>query len=232
MTALNASSNVGRPSDHKLLSRTVADWLATRIIAGEISPGERLVETKLAELAGVSRSPVREALRILAREGSVEIVPRIGAQVAEIGPRDVRELYACRLLIEPRCAGEAVAVLTREDVAELDALRAGMERAVEASDAKAFLAQNVAYFQALVARCPNGLLREFVEQTWNRAIRYWSVLARMPEYGRASLAQHAPLHEAVRTGDPVAAEAADRAILERALREILAILEASGEPAA
>jgi DNA-binding GntR family transcriptional regulator len=225
MTALHAASNVGRPSDHKLLSRTVADWLATRIIAGETTPGERLVETRVAELAGVSRSPVREALRILAREGLVEIVPRIGAQVAHIGPDDVRDLYACRLMIEPPCAGSAVAVLTAVDVAELDALRLSMERAVENDDPQAFLAQNIAYFRALVAHCPNGLLREFVEQTWNKAIRYWSVLARLPHYGRASLVHHAPLHAAVRAGDAAAAEAADRAILERALREILATFE-------
>jgi DNA-binding GntR family transcriptional regulator len=232
MTALDATSSVGRPSDHKLLSRTVADWLATRIIAGETAPGERLVETRLAELAGVSRSPVREALRILAGEGLVELVPRIGAQVARIGPDDVRELYACRLIIEPPCAAAAVAVLTPGALAELDMLRAAMERAVADEDERAFLAQNIAYFRALVARCPNGLLRDFVEQTWNRAIRYWSVLARTSHYGRTSLALHATLHAAVRAGDARAAETADRAILERALQQILTALEPQADAAA
>jgi len=74
---------VTRPADHKLLSRTVADWLARRIIEGEVPPGTRLTETRVADLAGVSRSPVREALRLLAAEGLVEILPRIGAQVAD-----------------------------------------------------------------------------------------------------------------------------------------------------
>src|SRR3954447_13681221 len=90
------------PAGHKALSRTVADWLAQRIVSGESPPGERLTEPRLAELAGVSRSPVREALRILASEGLVEITPRHGAQVARVGARDARELYESRLLLEPR----------------------------------------------------------------------------------------------------------------------------------
>src|SRR6185437_9990523 len=69
------AAGVAHPADHKLLSRAVADWLAERIISGQEAPGARLAETKLAELAGVSRSPVREALRLLASEGLVELVP-------------------------------------------------------------------------------------------------------------------------------------------------------------
>lgn len=210
------------PVDHKLLSRTVADWLARRIIAGEEPPGSRLTETKLAELAGVSRSPVREALRILAGEGLVELVPRIGAQVARLGVEDVRELYACRLLLEPRCAALAVEALEPDDVAELEAVRAAMEQADGAGDPERFLAENIRYFQTLLGHCPNGTLRELIELTWNKAVRYWSIFARLPHYGAGSLIHHAALHEAVRSGNPAAAEAANRAILERAMQEIVA----------
>lgn len=213
---------VTRPADHKLLSRTVADWLARRIIEGEVPPGARLTETRVAELAGVSRSPVREALRLLAAEGLVEILPRIGAQVAPVGPDDARSLYACRMLLEPTCTRLAVESLEPGDVAELDALRAAMEEAVAARNARGFLDQNIAYFRTLLGHCPNPPLRELVELTWNKAVRYWSVFARLPQYGRGSLAQHAVLHGAVRAGDGGAAEAADRAILERALGELLA----------
>ena len=218
----SASSPALRPADHKLLSRTVADWLARRIIEGEVQPGARLTETKVAELAGVSRSPVREALRLLAADGLVEILPRIGAQVAHVGPDDARSLYACRMLLEPTCARLAVEVLEPDDVAELDELRAAMEAAVREGSARGFLDQNIAYFRTLLGHCPNPTLRELVELTWNKAVRYWSVFARLPHYGGVSLVQHAALHSAVRAGDGEAAEAADRAILERALGELLA----------
>jgi DNA-binding GntR family transcriptional regulator len=211
------------PAGHKPLSRTVADWLAARIISGESAPGERLTEPRLAELAGVSRSPVREALRMLASEGLVDITPRHGAQVAHVGVRDARELYACRLLLEPRCAFEAVEAITPAGVAELDRIRAAMEAAV--GDGRSFLAENVAYFRALATHCPNQLLRGFVELTWTNAQRYWSIFARLEGYSTGSLEYHSALHEAVRARDARAAEAADRAILERALRALLSTFE-------
>ena len=65
-------------------------------------------------------------------------------------------------------------------------------------------------------------MRELVGLTWNKSARYWSIFARLPLYSRGSLTQHRPLHDAVLAGDPAAAEAADYAILERALGEILA----------
>jgi DNA-binding GntR family transcriptional regulator len=212
------------PAGHKPLSRTVADWLAQRIISGETPPGERLTEPGVAELAGVSRSPVREALRILASEGLVEITPRHGAHVAYVGVRDARELYACRLLLEPRCAYEAVEAITPAGVDELDGIRAAMEAA--APDGRPFLNENVAYFRALAAHCPNAMLRELVALTWTSAQRYWSVFARVENYSAGSLACHLALHEAVQAGDPAAAQAADRAILERACAVLVSTFEA------
>jgi DNA-binding GntR family transcriptional regulator len=212
------------PPGHQPLSRTVADWLAQRIISGESKPGERLTEPRLAELAGVSRSPVREALRILAGEGLVEITPRRGAHVALVGARDARELYECRLLVEPRCAYQAVQAITPAGVAELDAIRAALEAA--ADDGAQFLAHNVAYFRALARHCPNALLREFVELTWSTSQRYWSVFARVEGYSAGSLTAHSVLHEAVRAGDARAAEAADVAILVRARTVLLSTFEA------
>lgn len=211
------------PAGHKLLSRTVADWLAARIISGESPPGERLTEPRLAELAGVSRSPVREALRLLASEGLVDIEPRLGAHVAHVGANDARELYACRALLEPPCASAAVAAITPAGIADLDVLRQAMETA---TDGRQFLDYNVAYFRSLTAHCPNQLLREFVALTWTKAQRYWSVFARLPGYSAGSLEYHARLHDAVHARDPAVAEAADRALLERALLALLSTFEA------
>jgi DNA-binding GntR family transcriptional regulator len=211
------------PAEHKLLSRTVADWLADRIITGEEAPGSRLTETDLARRAGVSRSPVREALRVLEGEGLVDIVPRYGAQVAHIGVEDVEELYACRMLLEPVCTRLAVGALTPADAEELDDLRRRLEAQV--TNPREFLGVNVHYFRTLVLHCPNETLRELVELTWKRAVRYWSVFARLPRYAEISIVQHQVLHDAVLRGDGDAAERADRLILERALKEIVATFE-------
>ena len=213
------------PADHKLLSRTVADWLAERIISGEEEPGTRLKETTVARRAGVSRSPVREALRILEGEGLVDIIPRYGAFVAHIGIADVEELYACRMLLEPVCARLAVVALHPAEIGELDLLRIHMENAVRDGDARRFLSENINYFRTLMLRCPNATLLDLVELTWKKAVRYWSIFARLPRYGVMSIEQHRALHEAVRTGDGVAAEEADRVILQRALQVIIDTFE-------
>jgi DNA-binding GntR family transcriptional regulator len=213
------------PADHKLLSRTVADWLAERIISGEEEPGTRLKETTVARRAGVSRSPVREALRILEGEGLVDIIPRYGAFVAHIGIADVEELYACRMLLEPVCARLAVNALHPAEVGELDLLRIQMENAVRDGDARRFLSENINYFRTLMLHCPNATLLDLVELTWKKAVRYWSIFARLPRYGVMSIEQHRALHEAVRTGDGAAAEEADRVILQRALQVIIDTFE-------
>ena len=220
---LSLDQDPPHPAEHKLLSRTVADWLADRIISGEEAPGSRLTEIDVARRAGVSRSPVREALRVLEAEGLVEIVPRYGAQVARVGIADVEELYACRMLLEPVCTRLAVEALEPGDIAELDALRRQMEGAV--ANPTGFLASNVQYFRTLVLHCPNETLRELVELTWKKAVRYWSIFARLPRYAEISIAQHEALHDAVRAGDGAATERADRVILERALKEIVATFE-------
>jgi DNA-binding GntR family transcriptional regulator len=166
---------------------------------------------------------VREALRILQGEGLVEIVPRYGAQVAHIGVADVEELYACRLLLEPRCVRLSVGALMPDDVSELARVRERMELA--AGNPRQFLAENIEYFRTLVLRCPNDMLRELVGLSWKNAVRYWSIFARLPRYPEVSLVQHETLHNAVLRGDGAAAEEADRLILERALREIVATFE-------
>ena len=101
-----------------------------------------------------------------------------------------------------------------------------MERAVEHDDPRRFLAENIAYFRALLVHCPNETLRELVEQTWKKAVRYWSIFARLPRYG-PRLARAAPRTSthAVHAGDGEAAERADRLILERALHEIVDTFE-------
>jgi DNA-binding GntR family transcriptional regulator len=220
---LSLDQDPPHPAEHKLLSRTVADWLAERIISGEEVPGSRLTETDVARRAGVSRSPVREALRILEGEGLVQIAPRFGAQVARVGIADVEELYACRMLLEPVCTRLAVEALAPDDVAELDDVRTRMERAV--ANPVRFLNVNVDYFRTLVLHCPNETMRELVELTWKKAVRYWSIFARLPRYAEISIVQHKALHDAVLLGDGAAAEQADRLILERALKEIVATFE-------
>ena len=95
-------NNGERPlgSLHRPLSQVVADAIRQSIVDGEFKPGMRLVEDRLAVRFGVSRNPVREAVRSLAAEGLITIVPRHGAVVAELSPDEIRETIEVRATLE------------------------------------------------------------------------------------------------------------------------------------
>lgn len=78
------------------LAQAVSDWIAEEILNLRIQPGKRLTEAEVANALGVSRQPVREAMRVLAEQGLLEIIPRVGAVVAEIDPGFIVEIYEAR----------------------------------------------------------------------------------------------------------------------------------------
>jgi DNA-binding GntR family transcriptional regulator len=108
------------------------------------------------------------------------------------------------------------------DIDRLKALRTRMEAAARDGDAPAFLESNIEYNRQLIACCENATLRELVELTWNKAVRYWNLLVRIPGYIGPSLRRHRVLHRAVMSGDGEAAAAAQREMLVCALDELMA----------
>ena len=101
------------------LRDVVFNTLRDAILKGELEPGERLMEIQLAERLGVSRTPIREAIRKLELEGLVSIIPNKGAYVTGITRKDVEDIYAIRSLLEGLCARWATAHITEK---QLDAL--------------------------------------------------------------------------------------------------------------
>jgi len=107
------------------------DLIRSLIIEGRVAPGERLKEEELTEFCGVSRTPVREALRRLATEGLVVVTPNQGAQVADLGSAELEEIYALRAMLEGHAAARAARRITSEQLAQLKRLAGEMEDAVK-----------------------------------------------------------------------------------------------------
>jgi DNA-binding GntR family transcriptional regulator len=138
-----------------LPSRTVAVLEAIRhaILTGELRPGRPLVETDLAEMLGVSKTPVREALKTLAGAGLVTMNPYKGAAVRVVDDEQARHVYDARLLIEPEALARAVAAdlsweLARVALAQSESARDQAERSLANRD----------FHRALYAGCGNPLL--------------------------------------------------------------------------
>jgi DNA-binding GntR family transcriptional regulator len=113
------SGQDGRP---ELVRETVANYLRGAIAAGALQPGERIVERTVAEKLGVSRVPVREAVKVLEREGLVSTRPHAGATVAEIPAEEIEEIVAVRRLVEKLAIRDAVEQSTERDIGRLRAL--------------------------------------------------------------------------------------------------------------
>ena len=109
------------PADAPTSAIRVHDALRTAITDGEIAPGTRLPAEALAERFGTSRTPIREALLMLEREGLVKVEPHRGAIVRSFDPADLLDLYEVRALIEPHAAARAA---TRVEPGQLDRMRA------------------------------------------------------------------------------------------------------------
>ncbi len=132
MTA-NALKNF-KPATPQLLRQELASALRKAILTGELAPGERLIETELAERLGVSRMPVREALRMLENEGLVRHVPRCGLLVIEFTEQDIREIYAIREALEAYAITLVIENATGKDVQELEMYCEASEKAAVSGD--------------------------------------------------------------------------------------------------
>jgi len=103
----------------KNLSEQIAGYLRVQIIRGELAPGKRILEAKLAETMQVSRGPIREALRILEKTRLIELTPRRGARVAEMSPADIESLYDVLTELYALVAGKAAENRDQEDLQKI-----------------------------------------------------------------------------------------------------------------
>jgi DNA-binding GntR family transcriptional regulator len=218
-------AGVGETLRQESLAKSAADWIAAHIISGDIKPGEKLTETGLAERMGISRSPVREALQALSRDGLISVEPRRGARVNRLNARDVADLYNCRLLLEPPCTALTAEALTDATAAELENTFRRMAAAVAARDSMEYVDALKDYNWTVLAACPNRILSGYAQSSWRSSLRYWDLLVRgSGNYPAESLARNENLHAAIRGRDAAAANQAAVDILEHGRDALLRIL--------
>ncbi|MFJ3659895.1 GntR family transcriptional regulator [Streptomyces sp. NPDC090119] len=173
------------------------------IIAGRLGPGDRLVERELAERYGVSRVPVREAIRALVGEGFVLFESARRTVVRRLTPDDVRELFELREALEVYAAGLAAARATPEALERLRETLAEAATATAAGEAEAITDVNTRFHDRILAMAGNGLLVSVLEPVDGRLRWLTRRNAEWPQL----LAEHHELYEAIASGDPDRARA-------------------------
>ena len=126
--------NIMKEEDYLPLREVVFMTLRKQILRGELKPGERLMEIALAKKLGVSRTPIREAIRMLEHEELVVMIPRRGAHVADISRQELNDVLEVRMALEVLAARKACARMTQEEIAELDAAESRFEALVSTED--------------------------------------------------------------------------------------------------
>ncbi|MEQ4723283.1 GntR family transcriptional regulator [Nonomuraea sp. B19D2] len=191
-----AAAKIPRPAT---LRESVIEAIQELIVSGQLKPGQHLVESELAELLGVSRQPVREALQQLSGEGWVDLFPGQGAFVHVPTLEEADQLLAVRTLLETESARLAAKHAGEDGVQRLRALCARGIAAVESDDVEAAVATNSELHALVTALSGNKVLSELASQVARRVRWYHTPVAR--QRGMASWEEHTSLIDAIEAGD-------------------------------
>jgi DNA-binding GntR family transcriptional regulator len=217
-----AMRRVVRPS----LVDQAYEAIRARILDNAFPPGYQALESELAEALGISRTPVREALIRLQKEGLAQVVPRHGMRVLPVSPADMAEIYAVLSALES-AAVEMVALRrpAEDELRPLVQATRDMERALKADDLDAWAAADERFHRTLVDLAGNRMLKATVENFWDRAHRARMVTLRMRPKPVNSTKEHTLLVERLRAGDARGAFELNREHRARASRELLELFE-------
>ncbi len=210
-----------------MLKRTSAEeirqQLAGRIISGALEPGSALDETLLATEFAVSRTPVREALRLLAASGLVDQKPHAKALVAKPNDADLAGMFEVMGYLESLCAGLSAVAMVAPEREALDALHIEMGAIVRAGDATAYAAANDMFHSAIYDGSHNAYLAEVTRSTRQRLQPFRRAQFAIRGRLTRSHTEHGIILEAILRGDQPAAEAAMRShisIVENAYQRL------------
>lgn len=201
-------SRAARPSiERRSLHRDVTDQVRDMIVKGELPAGLRVNEGALCEQFGISRTPLREALKVLASEGLVELRPNRGARITAITTNEVGELFEVISAME-RMAGElAAARINERDLARLQTLHVRMGRHYEAGEREAYFRLNQQVHNAIVTLAGNSILVSTHAGLMARLRRARYMAIQSQERWDESMQEHGAIldalaaHDSARTGE-------------------------------
>ena len=208
-------------------SEEIYHSLRKRIINGEYQQGQRLIVQALATDYGLSAIPIREALKILQRDGLVEIVPNRGARVVRLDSSEVPAAYLLRGMLEGLATRLAGPQLSKQDFARLEGLISQMEEAAEGADYESYYGANRSFHSAIFEACPYALIRDTLGRTWDSQTQFGLVFS-IDSYALAdSRREHKQLLNVLKAGEW---EEAERVARNHKYAVGRRLLRALGEP--
>lgn len=206
---------------YELLSQKVYRALKTEIIKGSLKPGTKLSEGKIAEQMGVSRTPVREALKELAAEGFVKMNPNQAVAVSNASVKDVQEVLQIRGVLEGLAARLATKTINEEEIKELEKYQKRMEQYTNKDDVLAFSEMDAEFHELILNICGNNRLIQIRKNLSDQAHRYRIRSLSVPGRLKYSLKEHQEIVEALKRKDAEQADRLSQKHIENVLANIL-----------
>jgi DNA-binding GntR family transcriptional regulator len=191
----------------------VYEKIRMAILTGEILGGERLVELDLAEKMKSSRTPVREALQMIANEGLIYSIPRAGYIVDEMSEADLREIFEARTGIEQAAAKLAVERISLEEVRMIEKNIRESQRCIDKGLCEKMIEFDTEFHAYLCGASRNNRLIQFSRTLRDHLLKYRMIALRIPHMAKAAIAEHVQIFEAF--------QSRDHEILERSIYEHL-----------
>jgi DNA-binding GntR family transcriptional regulator len=211
--------------------RRAVERLRQAILAGDMAPGQRLVEEELAGMLGVTRASLRAALFDLAAEGLVERVPNRGARVRAITLDEAVAITECRMALEGLCAAKAAGRITEPDAARLRQLGEDMERSVSDGELLKYSALNHELHRLVREISGQVVAASLLERLNGQLVRHQFQLSLRPGRSQASLPEHLAIIAAVAGRRPAEAESAIRRHLHSVISALLDQQQAQSQKA-
>lgn len=204
------------------LRDVVFNTLRQAILTGELKPGERLMEIHLANKLGVSRTPIREAIRKLELEGLVTMIPRRGAEVAQITEKSMNDVLEVRRAMDALCAELACERITDQETEQLRQACVAFETAVKTKEVKKIAQADVELHDIIVQATGNQRLVQLINNLSEQMYRYRFEYIKDASQHQRLIEEHRVIYESILKKDRETASQAARVHIDNQKKAIIA----------
>ncbi len=206
-----------KPFQKKTLHEEIAAYLRDMIMDGKLRVGEKIKEDQLCEALGISKTPLRESLRVLSGEGLIELVPNKGAYVTRPTFTQIREMFEVMTLLEAYCAKKAVENMKKRDLSILKRLHERLEDAYRRQDQREYIKINNRYHSEVQRIAGNETLNSLLNGLRQKILLYRFQSLNLPGRFDESIEEHRRLLDAFKDRDSYKAETIMRLHLQNQL---------------
>lgn len=195
-------------NDYQPLRDIIFNTLREAIIIGELKPGERLMEVHLAETMGVSRTPVREAIRKLELEGFVTMIPRKGAHVAELTVKNIMDVLELRASLDGLAASLAAKRITDNELEHLKSVSSCLNEYIEKGNLQGSIKKDIEFHDIIYKSSRNDKLIQIIDNLREQVLRFRVLYLKDYRSAKNLIKEHLEIFEYIKSRDSANAQKA------------------------